>query len=451
MNARTLKGFSGAALLLSALSLNAAETAHAPLSLPALVEQAVSRDIWQTRSQLTEQTMQAKSAAAGFMPDPKVSMALANLPVDTFDFNQEAMTQLVLGYAQRIPRGDSLELMQQNMALQSGLQPLQRELRKAQVTLTVTNAWLNALKAQQTAAVLTKNRALLRQLEQAAVAGYATTLGQTRQLHILSADVEQARLEEKLYMLTQQQQAAEQQLHEWLRSADSLTVDSPEATFDFTEQTPVTRLFDEQFLQAGNISDQRLVERLQQHPAIALFAQQVAVTDNSYALTEQKYKPEWTFNASYGYRGEDAMGRDRADLLTLGVSMDLPLFTRGRIDHELQAVATERESIKTDRLLALRTMLSSFHQARVQWLTLEERRTHYQNVLLPKLRAQTKAAKNAYQNDDGNYSDMLKTRVATLNTQVELINIVMEQQKQMAQMNYLLAPNTFAKLQETSS
>ena len=66
-------------------------------------------------------------------------------------------------------------------------------------------------------------------------------------------------------------------------------------------------------------------------------------------MAKQKYKPEWGVNASYGYRDDDPMGNSRADLFSVGVTFDLPLFTDNRQDKEVKSAISKTEAIKTEK------------------------------------------------------------------------------------------------------
>ena len=54
--------------------------------------------------------MMEKSVAEGELMDPKLQIGLLNLPTDTFDFDQEPMTQFKVSYIQQFPSGDSRRL-----------------------------------------------------------------------------------------------------------------------------------------------------------------------------------------------------------------------------------------------------------------------------------------------------------------------------------------------------
>ena len=68
--------------------------AQTPLTLARAVSLAQSADPWLDQSRHREKAAVAQSIAAGALPDPIVSVNIANLPVDSFDFGQEPMTQL---------------------------------------------------------------------------------------------------------------------------------------------------------------------------------------------------------------------------------------------------------------------------------------------------------------------------------------------------------------------
>ena len=63
------------------------------LSLEMAVNSAIKFDPWLRGNQYQQDSIESLSVAAGTMADPKVSIGLANIASDSFDFNQEAMTQ----------------------------------------------------------------------------------------------------------------------------------------------------------------------------------------------------------------------------------------------------------------------------------------------------------------------------------------------------------------------
>ncbi len=189
------------------------------LTLETAINAAIQFDPWLQGSQHKQSSLESMSTAAGTLPDPKMSVGIANLAVDTFDFGQEPMTQLKVGVTQMIPRGDSLAIRQRQLKLMASEYPLQRQDRVAKLTVMASQLWLDAYKSQQSIALIEKDRALFEQLADVAQASYASAIGKTRQQDIVRAQLELTRLDDRLTMLKQQKEMHLQRLSEWLSSA----------------------------------------------------------------------------------------------------------------------------------------------------------------------------------------------------------------------------------------
>jgi hypothetical protein len=61
----------------------------------------------------TSQSFVDESVADDTLPDPILRFGAVNVPVDTFDLDQEQMTQVKVGIVQNFPRGNVLSIKQQ--------------------------------------------------------------------------------------------------------------------------------------------------------------------------------------------------------------------------------------------------------------------------------------------------------------------------------------------------
>lgn len=398
------------------------------LTLEQAARKAIANDPWITASQQKESAALARSNAAQVLPDPRFNVGLMNLPTDTFNYSQEAMTQLSVGVSQMLPRGDTLALNSQRLRLQSEQMPLLREDRKAKVRLTVTQLWLDALKASRSIQLIEENRILFEQLTDIVSSSYSSTFGQARQLDLVRAQLELDQLDERLTQLQQQQTRAVQQLGEWLGGTPSgLPELAPKLDQNLPEwTTPIS------------LSRQQLTQRLSQHPTLRLIEKMVRVAQSEVEIAEQQYEPEWMINASYGFRGDDAMGNNRADLFSIGVSVDVPIFSSKRQDSQVRAETYEKESLRTERLLKLRSLLANYRTLEAELQRLDQRRQLYQDKLLPGLQQSAEAAINAYTVDDGSFADVVQARIGELNAKLAQLSIGLEHSKKVAEMHYLL-------------
>ncbi|MGX5173981.1 TolC family protein [Aliikangiella sp. IMCC44653] len=416
-----------------------------PLTLSRAIQLALDNDPWLVKSLHLEKALVADSVAANTLPDPKVSVGLANIPTDNFAFNQEGMTQFKLGVSQMFPQGDSLALKSKQYSLLSEQQPYQRENRKAMLTMQVTQLWLDAYKAQLSITLIEENRALFEQLADVAQASYSSAVGKTRQQDIIRAQLELTRLDDKLTKLSQQEMVTRQQLMEWLGNQYSSAYMSASNQQGFaqlndiefaTKLPSVSPLYPTSFLKSSTIHANSLAKMVEAHPLIKAVDTKVAASKVSIDLAKQKYKPSWGINASYGYRENMPSGQVRTDLFSLGVTFDLPLFTANRQDKQVSSAIYTTESIKTEKWILLRNFLAKIEALKVQLLKLNERQSLYNERLLPQMSEQAEASLTAYTNDDGDFAEVVRSRIAQLNAEIDALDISVERLKTISQLNY---------------
>jgi len=415
------------------------------ISLDTAIEQAQRNDPWLVENQFVQDALESKSVAAGTLPDPTVSLGLLNLDTDSFDFNQDPMTQLKIGISQSFPRGDTLRLRTQKLLLLSGQNPHLRSNRKAQLSVMVTGLWLDVFNAEESIRLIEKDRELFEQLVDISEASYSSAYGNTQQQDVIRAQLELTRLDDRLAKLRQQQEVAQKQLIQWISGqfmehyANDNITSITSITNSNGRQLPQQVLLQPELM---HIEDATLPDILTsyfiQHPSIAALESRIKASDTEIELTRQKYKSQWGVNAGYGYRGDNQLGDNRADLLSVGVNFDLPLFTENRQDKQMQAAVSEAEAVKTQKWLLLRKMISAFEAAKVQLQRLDQRHQLYQQQLLPQIHEQAEAALTAYTNDEGDFSEVVRARIDVLDAEIDKLGIEVEQQKTISQLNYYL-------------
>lgn len=436
----------------SVLSAEQAITSiNTPLSFEKAIKSAQKNDPWLTGNVHKQRAIESMSTAVNTLPDPKVSIGLANLPTDGFDFGQEGMTQAKVGIAQMFPRGDTLEIKSNQLKIQSEAFPFQRQDREAKVAVTVGSLWLDAYLVQQSIALIEKNRSLFEQLADVAEASYSSALGKTRQQDIVRAQLELTRLEDRLDKLEQQKNRYEGMLSQWLTSfssengsfnAISMRTDFSLHGIKLTQQLPQIDLLNRDLVYSENwLQPVELVPYFSTHPSVISVEKKVSSTKTGIELAKQKYKPEWGVSASYGYRSDDPMGSSRADLFSVGVTFDLPLFTENRQDKEVQSAISNTEAVKTEKLLLLRQLLGSYSSAKGRLLRLKDRQNLYKSKLLPQIHDQAEASLTAYTNDDGDFSEVVRSRIAVLNAEIDELTLNVEEQKISLELNYLFIGN----------
>jgi len=412
----------------------------ASITMQDAVKIAIAHDPWLTGNQLQEQALRVASEGVNNLPDPKLSMGLLNLPSDGFAFNQEPMTQFKLGIAQTFPRGDSLAIKQQQLSYQADQHPYQREDRKAKIQVTVSQLWLNAIKAVQTMRLIERDRVLFEQLVDIVKASYSSAQGNTRQQDVISAQLELARLDDRLTTVNSQRDMALTNLSEWLSPAAQLAVYE---TFAANTSIPTSPDLPDSFTVLLQRTDNiGLLQLLTQHPALLAIEQSAKAGDTAVNLAKQKYKPQWGVNASYAYRDDDQLRQSRADFFSIGITVEVPLFGYAQQDSAVMASRLTAQAIETDKRLLQQHMLAQMLSLYQQETRFGQREAGFLTAILPQIQEQADASLSAYTTDDGDFSEVMRARISQLSAQINLIDIQIEKCKIRMQLWYFLEGHT---------
>lgn len=406
-----------------------------PLTLEQAIVLAHQHDPWMAGSRHKQRALKALSDGATALPNPKLSFSLVNLPSESFSFHQEAMTQVKVGVSQMLPRGDSLDIKQRQLQHLSEQQPWRRLERQILVERDITQRWLAAFQAHHTIELIEQDRELFQHLADVAQSNYASGLGKTRQQDVVRAQLELTRLEDRLTLLQEQLATNQVSLTEWLVSEENIENGYP---LNLDHRFPKVKLKFASLMDAS-WKDKHWLQVLRKHPVIKNLDLQVMVGKQEVELANQNYKPQWSLNASYSYRADDAFGRDRADFFSIGAGVEIPLFSSRREDSKVQAAKEQTEEVKTEKRLLLRQLLAGAKSSTTRLKQLNKRYDLFEGDLLSAVSEQAEASLTAYTNDEGDFTEVVRARIAELNTRIEAFEISIQRLHTIAQINYYLA------------
>lgn len=394
------------------------------LTLDEAIREAIQLDPLIRMLQQDSSAIEFEAAAADQWQDPILQLDLANLPRDSFDLDQEPMTQIRLGVAQTLPRGQSLPLKQQAMSHQATSQAWRARLRAAELRQAVTLEWLAAWQAGQSLELIEGDRELFQYLVDVVTAQYASSLAEARQQDLIRAELELIRLDDRLAELAMQSDQALARLRARVWTPDEQGGVLQLNHGDFRAR--IERALDALptgFEQDAEGDQARLAGWLSDHPALQVLDQAIAVRETEVDLVRQRYRPQWTLRASYGYREDARAGQDRPDFLSVGVSLDVPLFPSRRLDPHRDAAQARLGASQSSRWHQLRRMIGDLAAHRAQLRGQLARRDLYQKRLLKEIEQQASASLNAYTHDDGDFAEVVRARIDALNARIDALNI----------------------------
>ncbi|WP_286261567.1 TolC family protein [Thalassotalea atypica] len=422
------------------------------------LEQAITlaqqNDPWSKGNDLKQSAIEARSIASLALADPKVSISATNLPTDNWDFDQEAMTQLKVGVSQMLPRGDVLKIKSAQLTTEAEKFPLLNANRNAQVEKQVTQLWLDAYLAQKTIRLINDDKGLFEQMVDIAKASYSTAVGKTRQQDVIRAQLELLRLDDRLVTEQQKLETAKAGLSEWFYQSNqensSFYFQDAISNFSVDNTLPHLSLSNGQWLKNNTPSKSELAQLLVNHPVVLAVDVKQKVAKQGVELAQQQYQPQFGVNASYAYRDNAPNGTDRSDFFSVGVTFDLPLFTKNKQDKVVSASMADAEAINTEKLLLVRNMIAEVEKELRNLNRLSQRQTLYKSQLIKQTHEQAEAALTAYTNDDGDFAEVVRARIAQLNTTIAKVNIDVDALKTVSRLNYFLIPSTNNHLASSS-
>jgi outer membrane protein TolC len=416
------------------------------LSLSDAIATALNNDPWLSGSQFQQQALEQRSQSAGILPDPVFSLGLLNLPSDSFALGQENMTQIKVGVSQALPRGDTLQLTQTKLSTAAQMHPLQRADRRAQLTQRVTQHWLDAYLAQATLAIYAREWNVFEQLIDITQSQYRSALGSARQANILAAELTILQIEDTITAVEAQRDVAFAALSTWLFNIEQPALGQNAAHNQNTTIQAVADtlplLTEVDTLLAGTNTQTTLVSLLQNHPALQALGVKQDVAQHDVAIAKQAHAPQWGFNAAYALRDDQPDGRSRADLFSLGVTVQMPINPDAKQDRDVAASIANAEAVKTEQRLLLQTMYSEVQQLISRQQRLVQRQDLYQNKLLPQAQNQTEVLLAALTNDDTDYQAVLSAKMTQIQTHIAALKIDVELAKIKSQLMYYLQPQS---------
>ncbi|HAS6143196.1 TPA: copper transporter [Vibrio vulnificus] len=367
-----------------------------PLTL--LIEQALANDASRKQIFAQSQAMRESGVAASTLMDPKLKVGFGGLPVDSFKFDEDPMTNISVGLMQQFERGSTLELQSKKASQQADGMALQVAAREREVANGITQLWLELGYQQQAERVLLENQRLMRELESFISTNYS--IGKSEAQDLLNAQLQVSQLEEKLQANQQMQRRILSQMSEWLGSEWLYQQRDLKASNQLNWDTL------EHLLSASSTTQHFAL--LAQHPMVQMANANIAVSQTQVELAEQSYTPQFGVEVMYAYRQANNMkGEPASDLVSAYLTMDIPLFTGNRQDRAHAAAQYQVGAAQSQKDLLLAQMNAKVNALLVDRSNLEQRLERYQNTLLEQAKARTKAVERGYQNSTAQFNDVI--------------------------------------------
>ena len=409
-----------AAFISSSAFISGSALAAAPVStqvdkesssqqLNTLIEIALSQDSNRKQYFAQSQAMRDTGVASATLMDPKLKVGFGGLPVDSFQFDEDPMTNISVGLMQQFERGNTLDLQQKKASQQADGLALQVEARELTVANSMTQLWLELGYQQVAEGVMRENRRLLVELENYVQTNYS--IGKSEAQDLLNAQLQVSKLDEKLQANQQVQCRLISQLSEWLGSDWLGTQAISSQTLDSQGTLKATNQIDWSVLEnklATNLDSTKHYQLLMEHPLVKITDATISSNQTQVELAEQAYTPQFGVEVMYAHRQANNMaGEPASDLVSAYLTVDIPLFTGNRQDKTLSAAQHQVGAAKSQKDTLLAQMNAQVNALLVDKANLTQRLERYQSSLLPQASARIRAVERGYQNNTAQFNDVI--------------------------------------------
>ena len=354
-----------------------------------------------------------RAIADSQLPDPKFRVNVANLPLDSLSYSREPMTQLQLGLSQSFPRGDTLKFTREKRKAEARSERFRQDLRRREIILDTRINWLDLFYWTSADYKVRESRQAVAELIEVIQAIFAT--GRETSQDILRAELELSLLDDRLVDIDRHIKMVRAKLARRIGAAAN-TMHPGTSLPGMTHPSDVTVITD----------------LLDQHPAAQIFAARVDAADKDVGIAGEQYKPGWAVNVGYGARGGD-----RTDMASVGLTMDVPLFTKKRQDKKLSAAKSKRQASRLSRDTVLLDLRKGLESSFADWKQLQERVALYQSVVVKRARDTTEASLTSYQSGVTDFPELVRARLAELDAELKLLSLSSDRLKAQAQLLYL--------------
>ncbi len=406
--------------------------ADAPQSGVVAADDAVAIAL-QSNPGLDAMRERARAAAAvpsqvGSLPDPRISIGAANLPVDSFALDQEPMTQIQIGISQMFPFPGILGLRRgiaESQAAAAADSVAEARLRLAR---DVRLGWWELFYLDRSADTVERNRELLRQLVDVARVKYE--VGQGLQQDVLLAQVELSRLYDMAIGIEGMRASAVARFNALLgRPAETpLNLSQTDGA-----NLPVI---------ASVLELQARADR--KRPLLAQARHQSDAAHSAQALARKAYLPEFGVTTSYGLRqGYNGDGSERTDFVSAMLSLSVPLFASSKQDQLViqrgrEAAASEQElNEMRNRVYADIAVAAADYERATRALALLD------DGILPQTAHAVAAMLAGYQVSKVDFLSLIRTQVTLYNYELQRWRVLSQAQQALASMAAAVGTENF--------
>jgi outer membrane protein TolC len=388
--------------------------AQSPLTLAEALRIAETRAPSVSALDAASRASRELAVSAGQLPDPVLRAGIDNLPAngpDAWSFDRDFMTMRRIGLMQEYVSSGKRSARQQREELEVLRWSAEADMSRAEIRTEVATSWYDRLFARRVEELqqgLKDEIAMQRRAARPQVAS-----GKAPAADVLMIDALLVQVEDRVIASRRQQQIATARLARWLGD-DAFRPPAGDA----------------------GLPDERDVQALPEHdlhniPQLRALAQQLDVASADVRVAEENRNPNWSWEVAYQVRGAAY-----SNMISVGVSIPLPIARAERQDREVAARLAQRDQARDQLDDARRRHATELNTMRLEWEALRERQRQLETALLPVVRQRVEVLTAAYGSGQQTLTAVLEARRAEVDARVAILDLEREAARVWARLRY---------------
>jgi cobalt-zinc-cadmium efflux system outer membrane protein len=426
MNTHYLYQFAKAAivaifLIMGPLTIYAENPIWASQSLTLLIEEGLLNNQSLKSLEYQFEALTEQVPAAGALPDPRLGIGLLNLPTDTFDFDQEPMTQKQIFIAQKIPWAGKRALRSEDVQWAAKQKEMMIDALRLTLSKDIANAYYDLGFVTKSREINDRMIELVARILNAAESRYAT--GRGSQQNIFQAQVELSKLYNEQITLKTKHRALEDRINSLLNRQNYQPIvyvndiEAPDIKLSLPELESIA---------------------LVKNPELKIKGYQVKQSKTRINLAKKDYWPDFDIMAAYGQRDESRAGQDWADFFSTTVSVNLPVWQNRKQDKKLAAAAAMHRSTEQSYENQVKNIRHQLDALATEIINLQDNYYLYQRTLLPQANDWARSALEAYEVGEVEFDTMINARMRLLMFELQGERFRMDIFKKRAELEVLI-------------
>jgi outer membrane protein TolC len=396
--------------------------ANLPPDLQALVDEALRANPEVKQMASLHKAAQETVRSAGALDDPEVAFLLRDIPVDTWRFNQEPMTQKMLELSQKIPFPGKRRLRSEVAASQAQSEGFTYQEKANEVRAKMVIAYWTLSLAHTSFELTQKNKQFWEQVVKVAETRYG--VGQGQQTDVLQSQVELGNYLDRLFQWTQRRESARADLNA-LRSQPP--------------QTPVNRPQNlRPRLLSLKVAD--LLALAQARPQLQSLKAVIGRQERAVELARKDFYPDVTVSVGWGFR--DSLGppvnQKQADMFSSRVMFNLPIWHASKIKPKIREEQARQDAAKEAHQASANMLAATIKDRHAKLERLSRQITLMDQGIIPQARQAATAALTAYQVGQVNFGQLYQTQIAVFNAELQLQEYLKDFEENWAELEWLV-------------